>query len=47
MTARYVRALLQHQEREVALSGLFATTGFDFGAPTEADSDNQAKQRQD
>lgn len=29
MTARYVRALLQHQEREVALSGLFATTGFD------------------
>ena len=29
MTARYVEALVSHREREVALSGLWAITGFD------------------
>ena len=29
MTARYVRALLLHQEREICLAGLWVTTGFD------------------
>lgn len=29
MTARYVRALLEHQERELCLAGLLVATGFD------------------
>lgn len=29
MTARYVRALLEHQEREICLAGLWVATGFD------------------
>jgi putative glycosyltransferase len=29
MTARYVRALVEHQEREIMLAGLWVATGFD------------------
>lgn len=29
MTARYVRALVEHQEREICLAGLWVATGFD------------------